>query len=297
VKTVLACALLACGCNAILDLDPPSAVVDLPSCETGWMRHATVTVHNDSGHELRDYQLRVHIDAAAQSAAMRFVAGEAIAPHEIDGSFVWINVPLIPPGESTLELFTGGTAEPIEAPVFVDVIANPSFEQPGGWSIDPPIGTPAVFNLESTSWASDGLGSLRVDAEVSGHHDEPAISSISQPLALPLGTSYVLRFDVNVLAASNDVDEDWNNGALAFSLGNGLDTIWWLSGHNGNITGARMGEESRPFAPGSVSLAFSSYVERGDGNGYVKAYVDHLRVRKYVDPEPTAEMAAPVDCP
>lgn len=76
------------------------------------------------------------------------------------------------------------------------------------------------------------------------------------------------------------------------TLGNGINTLWSIDGDHGNITGVRLGEETVPFGPGSVPLTFAVRVAAGSGPGYAKGYLDHLRVRKHVSPEPSTSVGA-----
>src|SRR5262249_18903569 len=55
-------ALLAAGCSTVFGFDDPKSLVDsldVPSCSTGWKFRMPVTVDNETGKELEDYQIPI----------------------------------------------------------------------------------------------------------------------------------------------------------------------------------------------------------------------------------------------
>src|SRR5262249_37296288 len=58
-------ALLAPGCRTVFGFDDPRSLVDsldVPSCDTGWRYRIPVTVDNETGKELEDYQIPIVVD-------------------------------------------------------------------------------------------------------------------------------------------------------------------------------------------------------------------------------------------
>ena len=56
-------------------------------------------------------------------------------------------------------------------------------------------------------------------------------------MTFPAGSDYVIRFDINVVAASNGGVNGTNNGAFLVTVGNGVTIVYSLSGDSGIITG------------------------------------------------------------
>lgn len=299
----------ASGCQGLIgyqQFEEQAADPMRPGCETGWPYRVPFEIVNASSSELHDYQVPIQVDTSAPirdskllttADDLRFTTDMHEKPlaHTIEAGLgttattIWINVPTIPVGTSRMFMHYGNLQAGASSagPTFVpDVIANPSFEQIGGWTIEPASGTPAGFYFGDRSWSAEGEGSLLADEEVTGNRTSSARSAISQPVVFPPGSSYVIRFDINIIAASNGGLDGANDGAFAITLGNGINNLWVLGGDRGNITGVRLGEETVPFAAGSVPLTFELRVAPGSGAGYAKGYLDHLRVRKHVSPEP-----------
>ena len=122
---------------------------------------------------------------------------------------VWLSVPEIPPGPSSLAMYYGnadavaGTRSP-----FVDgVITNPSFETFGGWTLDANVGN-TILAQADPGWSTDGSGSLFMDEEVNGERPTTLYTTLMQNMTFPEGVEYVIRFDLDVLAASNGAAYD-----------------------------------------------------------------------------------------
>jgi hypothetical protein len=290
------------GCNTLLGAGEPSLLVDadpgVPSCATGWHSRIPIAIDNPSGRELRDYQLAIPIDRVAREAQLRFAAaGEGPLPHAIEGDLVWVSVPVIPPGASEIDAFFENANAPAwDASPFEPVIANGSFEGNGGWTAEPPQGPAASFDLASPKWATDGVGSLAIDYEVFGERGFTSRAAISQPVTFPEGTEHVIRFDLDVVAASNGGVNGTCDGTFEMILGHGIVPLWVLTGNAGNITGVRLAQETTPFGGGPSTLTIGVRIEGGGGPGYTKGFVDHLRVRKHVTPEPTVQVGSARPC-
>lgn len=303
-------AALVPGCQLVLGREPfEGADPREPGCATGWKARAPIGVFNESAATLHDFQVPIHVDTQAliaqqqlqpSGADLRFTLadGGLPLPHVIESglgsadTLVWVRVPELPLGISELALVVANpNAPPLDArPVFVDVIANSSFEQLGGWTIDPPSGAPAGFTFGTRDWATDGEGSLLADLNESGDRLSSSTSSISQSVAFPAGSSYVIRFDIHIIAASHGGVDFANDGHFALTLGNGINNLWALGGDAGNITGIRRGLETDPFTAGTVTLRFELGVAPGNGAAYAKAYLDNLRVRRQVSPAPVTHV-------
>jgi hypothetical protein len=286
------------GCQTLIDYE--SFAPDRPSCETGWTRHAAIDIRNDAGIELHDYPIALALtDAIPRGPDLRFALDDGPAlPYAIDTTTVWVRVPTLPAGASLLTMYDGNpTAEPFAASPFEPgIIENPSFESIGGWTIQEPHGTPAGFYFGAAEWATDGNGSLRAVLNTNGSRLESTTSAISQPAVFPAGSMYVMRFDIKINAASNGGKDFANDAVFAFDLGNGVNNLWELGGDLGNITGVHRDLETGVFASGSVPLTFELGVHPGDGTAYADAHLDHLRVRKWIDPEPVATMTPLESC-
>lgn len=303
------------GCNSILGIDDPSRVDagSGPSCRTGWSYRTSVVVRNQ-GAELHDYQVAVRFDAGRlvqegrllpDGRDLRFTDdGDRELPLVFEGTpasaraLVWVRVPALRTGTTVLSMFFGNPEAPAASDeVFVEAIDNASFELSGGWTIDPPRGPPAAISFPCRDWATDGDSSLYIDEEVTGVH-ALAESSIHQDVSFPTGGAFRIRFDLEVIAASNGGLNGADNGRFSLRLGNGASTIWSLSGDRGIITGSYVGLETQPFGGGAVPLSFVTTVAPGHQPAYAKGMIDHLRVRRYSDPEPTAAVeGAEVGCP
>lgn len=317
-RTVLLALAMLPACNDLLGFGEPSlsipldANASLPSCATGWHYRVPIVLQNASTSELRHYQIMIQVDTATvirdhklqpSGNDLRFTTDSGDGPLAqviedglgTNATIVWIDVPVIPVGGSTFYMYYGNPlAEPWTAgATFIpNIIANASFDDVGGWTIGPSMGPPAGFMLHSSTWSTDGAGSLLIDEEVDGQRISTSSSVLSQPTVFPEGTDYVIRFDVNVLAASNSGVNGTNDGGFALNVGNGVDDLWQLTGDRGNITGVRRGEETAPFGPGSVPLTIEVRVVAGSGPGYAKGYLDNLRVRKHVSPAPTVGLGS-----
>jgi hypothetical protein len=315
VRSLAALVALA-GCNAALGLDPGTPLdPEAPSCLTGWRYRTPIDIDNGAG-PLVEYQVLVTLDARAAIAAhelsgddLRFALDDGLPPlrYEVEGELaaspvkIWVAVPELPNGRTRLYAYWGN---PSAAPwsggsPFVDgVVANASFEESGAWTIDPQIGPPAAFGT-TTAWASDASRSLGVDLEVNGDMRPQAQSTVSQIVTFPPGGSYVVRFDLDIVAASygNLVNPDTgasaviNQGGFSIDLGNGFDPLWSMYAID-NITGPHMDLETEPIGPGPSQLRLGVTITGGAGHGYAKGNFDHLRVRRYASPEPTVAIGA-----
>jgi len=283
-----AIALIAvCGCNDLLSLDPGTPIApDQPSCLTGWQTRVPIDIVSTA--ELTDFQIRVPLPVRDD---LRFVdENGTLLRYAAEGATTWVAVPTIPsriyayydhPGAPP---WSGGT------PFVEGVLANRSFENAGAWNRDPADEVPATFTRTS-EWASDGVDSMFVDEEVSGMRIRRLRAAITQEAPFPEGSSYAVRFDLHVIAASYSVTQTSteilydNGGGFFMDLGNGLDPIWKIVAH-GNITGLHLGEETDPIGPGTTQLRFGTEVQNGVGPGYAKGFVDNFRVRKVTSVAP-----------
>jgi hypothetical protein len=289
------------GCNMALGLDQGTPIdPDAPSCLTGWRYRVPIDVDN-AADALADYQVLVTLDAHGDD--LRFALDDGLPPlrYEAENAGIWVAVPELPTGRTRLYAYWGN---PSAAPwtggsPFVDgVIENASFEESGAWTIDAPDGPRALFE-STTAWASDARRSLGMDLEVNGVGHPEAESSVSQTVTFPPGGSYVLRFDLDIVAASYGywVNPDTgataaiNQGGFYIDLGDGLEDLWKLYATD-NISGPHLGLETPPIGPGTSQLGFGVGVTGGDGHGYAKGNLDHLRVRRYASPAPTVAVGA-----
>ncbi len=296
---------LLLGCNAVLGFGDPSLAPDAdlgrPSCETGWRYRIPIELQNATTSELHGYQVLLHLDApAGPDLRIMTDSGDGPLAHLIETpTSVWVNVPLIPVGTSRVHAYYGN---PTAGPWITDttfehnIITNPSFEDVGGWTLGPSVGPRGAFNLQHPAWASDGNGSMQVNEEVTGERASTSWSEVSQPTIFPAGSNHIIRFDINVVAASNGGINGTNDGAFLLTVGNGINNVWGLSGDRGNITGVRLGEETSPIGPGSFPLTLRVSVASGAGPGYALGYLDNLRVRKHVSPEPTVQVGKEEPC-
>jgi hypothetical protein len=211
-------------------------------------------------------------------------------------------VPQIPAGTSRVYAYFEQPSAPpwSEGTPFVEgVLANRSFEEAGAWTRDPADEVPATFRRTS-EWASDGVDSMFADEEVSGTRIRRLRAAITQQAPFPAGSSYVVRFDLHVIAASYSATQTStgilydNGGSFFMDLGNGLDPIWKIVAH-GNITGLHLGEETAPIGAGTTQLRFGTEVQSGVGPGYAKGFVDNFRVRKVASPAPEVTVGAVED--
>ncbi len=314
-RLVLALAALG-GCNLALGLDQGTPIdPDSPSCLTGWRYRVPIDVDNPAG-ALVDYQVLVTLDARAAIAAheltgddLRFALDDGLSPlrYEVEGALsdsaakTWVAVPELPSGRTRLYAYWGNPgAAPWSggSPFVQGVVENASFEESGAWTIDTASGPGATF-AATTTWASDARRSLAVDLETNGDERPQVESTISQVVTFPAAGSYVLRFDLDVVAASYGyaVNADTgatlpiNQGGFYIDVGNGLDRLWDLYATD-NISGPHLGLETSPIGPGSSPLRFGVTVTGGDGHGYAKGNLDHLRVRRFASPEPTVAVGA-----
>jgi len=303
------------GCNPLLGIgDPTLAPPDAstPSCRNGWTYHAPVIVENMSGVTLTDYQVMVTLDTQSLIAAgklsadardLTFTSLDAEGPLALQiesglnsrATVVWLSVPAIPPGDSSLAMYYGNaSAVAATRSPFVDgIITNPSFETFGGWTLDANVGN-TILAQADTGWSTDGAASLFMDEEVNGDRTTSLYTTLVQNVTFPEGADYVIRLDLEVLAASNGGPSD--SADFFIDLGKGLDYVWQL-GAPQNITGLHLENETIPFGPGSVPLAIGVTVSPGHDHGYAKGYFDNLRVRKHVSPEPVAQVGAEAPCP
>ena len=292
------------ACNQVLDLAPGTLASARPSCEAGWQYRVPIDVLNAASAALSDYQLLIPlpartaiVDGKLSDVDLRFTTDGYDEPlrYVVEGPLdapvakVWVAAPSLAVGTTRLYAYYGNPMAPAwdgASPFVTGVLADPSFEHGGAWTVDPsPLG--AVFQ-RSASWTTNGDLALAADAEVgnNGAHDSLE-ATIRQQVDFPQGSEYVIRFDLNVVAASYNN----NNGRFFVELGNGLDSLWSLEAVH-SITGEYRGIETRPFGGGSVPLTFGVGVWRGLGAGYAKGYFDHLRIRKHVSPEPTVRVGA-----
>jgi len=290
--------LVLAGCNQLIGADRPTLLPDAsvvaPSCATGWHTQTSIVIDNP-GRELTDYQVAIPI---ASTSDLRFaIGGIGPLPQAAEPGLVWVAIPALPHGITELTAFTDNDAAPSwNASPFVDVLSNPSFEGNNGWTYQPPIGVAASFTLPSDVWASDGAMSFGIDHEVVADRDFTSTSSISQLVTFPEGSDWVVRFDLEIVAASHDGVNGTNDGTFSMTLGAGLQIIWQRSGNSGNITGTYLGEETAPIGPGTSPLTIMTRVERGNAPGYAKGFFDHLRVRKHAGPEPTIHVGSARPC-
>jgi hypothetical protein len=314
-RLLLALAALS-GCNLALGLDQGTPIdPDAPSCLTGWRYRVPIDVDNAAG-ALVDYQVLVTLDARAAIAAheltgddLRFALDDGLPPlrYEVEGALsdsaakIWVAVPELPSGRTRLYAYCGNPgAAPWSggSPFVQGVVENASFEESGAWTIDAVSGPGAIF-AATTTWASDAHRSLAADLEVNGDARPDAQSTISQMVTFPPDGLYVLRFDLDVVAASygswfnpdTGVTGFVNQGGFSIDLGNGLDDLWTLRASD-NISGPHLGLETGPIGPGASRLRFGVMVTPGDGHGYAKGNLDHLRVRRFASPEPTVAVGA-----
>jgi hypothetical protein len=148
--------------------------------------------------------------------------------------------------------------------------------------------------LPDGDWATDGAGSLYFYEHLDGDHDYEAIASVSQSALFPTGSDYIIRFDLDVTAASWGGVTGANDGGFAISIGN-LFEVFRLDATT-NITGPRLGLETLPFGP-NTGIALATLVHNGSGPGYTRGNFDNLRVRRHVSPEPTAQIGLETACP
>lgn len=287
------------GCNDLLGFgDPtlamPDADLTRPGCATGWLHRRSIRIYNGSTSALHDYQIKVPVDGAMSGDDIRVMteSGDGPLRHAVERlETLWVNVPTIPVGVSNLDLYYGNpAAEALTSTPFErDSLLNTSFESTGGWTVEQSVGPPASFVMGAPFWSSHGSGSLHANEMVTGERASSSRSAISQPGVFPAGSDYVIRFDINVIAASNGGINGTNDGAFIIEIGNGLNYVWMLTGDH-NITGIHLGEETAAFGPGSVPVTFAVRVIAGSGPGYANAYLDNVRVRKHGFPEPTATL-------
>jgi hypothetical protein len=299
-RAVLALVVLG-GCNTALGLDEGTPIdPDAPSCLTGWRYRVPIDVDN-AADALVDYQVLVALDAHGDD--LRFALDDGMPPlrYEAEAAGTWVAVPELPTGRTRLYAYWGNpSAAPWSggSPFVEGVVSNESFEESGAWTIDATSDPPALF-APTVEWASDARRSLAMDLEVNGVAHPDVDSSISQTVTFPPGGSYVLRFDLDIVTASYGywVNPDTgataaiNQGGFYVDLGNGFDQVWKLFAKD-NISGQRLGLETSPIAPGTTQLRFGVGVTAGDGHGYAKGNVDHVRVRRYASPEPTVAVGA-----
>ncbi len=285
------------GCNQLIGAGEPTLLPDAalvtPSCATGWQTRTSIIVDNP-GAALSDYQVAIPM----AGPELRFaVAGEGPLRQAIEPGLVWVAIPSLPSGITELTAFTDNPGAPAwDVSPFDDVLSNASFEDNNGWTMEPPLGVAGSFTLQSEGWATDGRMSLAVDHEVVVDRDYTSSTAISQNVTFPEGSHYVLRFDVDIIAASHDGVNGTNDGTFSMTLGAGLQIIWQLSGNSGNITGQHLGEETTPIDPGTSPITIMTRVERGNAPGYAKGFFDHLRVRKHASPEPTVHVGSARPC-
>lgn len=280
-----------CGCNDLLSLDPGTPLdPNEPSCLTGWQTRVPIEITSTT--ELTDYQVQVPLHVRDD---LRFVDEDgALLRYAAEGPTVWIQVPKIPArvyayyDHPDAGPWSGGT------PFVEGILANHSFENAGAWNRDPADEVPATFQRTS-DWASDGVDSMFADEEVSGTRVRRLRAAITQEALFPAGSSYAVRFDLHVVAASYSVVQTPsgvlydNGGGFFMDLGNGLDPIWKIVAHE-NITGTHLAAETAPIGPGTTQIRFGTEVQSGVGNGYAKGYVDNFRVRKVATPAPEVRM-------
>jgi hypothetical protein len=282
-----------CGCNDLLSLDPGTPLdPEQPSCLTGWQTRVPIDI--TSSAVLSDFQVQVPLRVRDD---LRFVDEDGVLlRYAAEGATTWVAVPTIPsriyayydhPGAPP---WSGGT------PFVEGVLANHSFESAGAWNRDPADEVPATFHRTS-EWASDGVDSMFADEEVGGTRIGRLRAAITQQAPFPAGSSYAVRFDLHVIAASYSVTQTSagplydNGGGFFIDLGNGLDPVWKIVAH-GNITGLHLGEETGPIGPGTTQIRFGTEVQNGFGPGYAKGYVDNFRVRKVATPAPAVQVGA-----
>jgi hypothetical protein len=115
----------------------------------------------------------------------------------------------------------------------------------------------------------------------------PLRAFIYQDVEFPAGSSYILRFDVYVAALGGP--DRGLGGHLSWRSSNDLSgRIWSLDNIRGNPTGVHVAE-TRPIAPGPATLSFEAVLV-GEWGGWAIADLDYVRVRKYVNPEPTVRV-------
>jgi hypothetical protein len=285
-----------CGCNDLLSLDPGTPIdPDQPSCLTGWQTRVPIDIVSTA--ELTDFQVQVPLQVRDD---LRFVdESGAVLRYAAEGATTWVAVPAIPSRIYAYYDHPGAPPWSGATPFVEGVLANHSFENAGAWNRDPADEVPATFQ-RTTEWASDGIDSMFADEEVSGTRIRRLRAAITQEAAFPAGSSYAVRFDLHVIAASYSVTQTStdvlydNGGGFFMDLGNGLDPIWKIVAH-ANITGLHLGEETGPIGPGTTQIRFGTEVQSGNGNGYAKGYVDNFRVRKVAPTPPEVQVNAVED--
>jgi len=104
-------------------------------------------------------------------------------------------------------------------------------------------------------------------------------------MRFPAGSSYRLSFDVTIALADHA-------SALLTLGGDGL----WAS--PANAIGEFLGREPAAIAPGTKTLCLAVGVEGADVGQGVEATYSRLRVRRFVSPDPSVELAGlEEECP
>jgi hypothetical protein len=304
-----ALALAAAACNAVLDLDEatPLASDRPPTCEAGWRFRRPVDIDNRSGRKLIDWQVAIVLDTISPILAARMhpflhdlrptlADGVTELPYWIEkdvattATTIWTKLPFLVVGTTRILLHHGNPwaeargGSPHE--IFLDDIVGHDFDEPGGWTVSPPRPEPSRWAATwptASGWVRSGQGVLFVDLEQDSPIATSIVLALQRDVTFPPGSEYRMRFDVRVLAASTS---DWTPVARwLVSPGQArFNEHWIFEQRAANATGIHLAQETAEIEPGTRRLAFT--VSLPLAGGYFKAELDHLRVRRYVSPEP-----------
>ncbi|MEW5995655.1 MAG: DUF2341 domain-containing protein, partial [Candidatus Zixiibacteriota bacterium] len=189
----------------------------------GWQRRRPVTISNGAG-QLDGYQVRVEVPRSSDMRQgyedLRFTMGDGatLLPHWVENrgtasADVWVRVPSVPTGETTVYMYYGNTAAMDASDgnatfEFFDDYSGTSLDT-GKWNVR--YGSPTVANSVLTLEGSDGKDAIRSKAS--------------------WGTGYAFRYKDRPRNATESQDA-WANANSAWDFSDDSEAVLAFPGNN-----------------------------------------------------------------
>lgn len=257
----------------------------------GWAYRREIAVAENSGADLYEYQVRIVLLPGFDYSKMRSDGGDlrftdsdglSLLPYWVetwrpnDSSIVWVRVPKIP-GSSVKRIFMYYGNPHAESESNGEVVFELFEDFEGGipdW----------VLNDWGTRWGGIEWDEGRMLLWVYRCHNVEAY----RDLGTYSGVGLAVKFEWETRADSSHEEPGWdvlvNGRAVKATLLHGSEMIVETSGSKkGSL-------EATVRTGGSVRLVFRLYQSRTcnlEDHAYTYFWVDNMRVRKYVNPEPS----------
>ena len=316
-------------CLAMLVIAMLFVSVITVSADPGWSKRRLITITNDSGNALTDYQVKVEVtydsDMQSDFDDLRFtneantVGYDYWIESKVDGSsaIVWVKVSSVPPGDSTMYMWYGNPQASSESNgkatfVFFDDFEYTDSPSNHGWTV---VQQSSAGIIEtSTAYAYNGSRSLRIKTQTGSEQ-----ADYVQRTSVPSGIAEVMFYDnmsettggqyrmIFKYQGSNacltGIGRQWGESGGDRYLYRFGDT-WYrsdvtriLGWHKFTIkyTGSnyRVYIDDTYIAAGAsgtpTSLGFGNW---WNWQTYDSGYYDDVRIRKYASPEPTTSVGS-----